>query len=180
MIADHSGMTLISGSGNDYVQGGDGNDVLIGGLGADILVGGAGADLFKWTLNGVDDKTDHIQDFNVVEGDSIDLMDVVQDLGNHLTMEQLLNNLSTSNQLTAQVVDNNIELAVTTDNNVQQTIVIDNLATQIDFTGMSSLDIMSTLLIKTYYVTIKSLSSSRKLLASRLSRGQLFSYGISP
>ncbi|QXC55518.1 retention module-containing protein [Vibrio mimicus] len=146
VLADNSGMTLMSGSGNDYIQGGDGNDVLIGGLGADILVGGAGADIFKWTLNGVDTQTDHIRDLNVGEGDSIDLTDVVQDLGNHLTMEQLLNNLSSSNQLTAQVVDNNIELAVTTDNNVQQTIVIDNLATQIDFSGMSSLDIIGTLL----------------------------------
>ncbi|MGL4830215.1 MAG: calcium-binding protein, partial [Vibrio sp.] len=146
VLADNSGMTLISGSGNDYVQGGDGNDLLMGGLGADILVGGAGADTFKWTLDSVDTQTDHIRDLNVGEGDSIDLMDVVQDLGNHLTMEQLLNNLGSSNQLTAQVIDNNVELAVTTDNNVQQTIVIDNLATQIDFSGMSSLDIISTLL----------------------------------
>ncbi|HGE6069326.1 TPA: type I secretion C-terminal target domain-containing protein [Vibrio cholerae] len=139
-------MTLLSGSGDDFVQGGAGDDVLVGGLGADILVGGTGADMFKWTLDGVDDKVDHIRDFNVSEGDSIDLIDVVQDLGNHLTMEQLLNNLSVSNQLTAQVVDNDVTLQVTTDNQVQQTIVIENLATQIDFTGMSSLDIIGTLL----------------------------------
>ncbi|EOE6380188.1 retention module-containing protein [Vibrio cholerae] len=146
LVADNSGMTLLSGSGDDFVQGGAGDDVLVGGLGADILVGGTGADMFKWTLDGVDDKVDHIRDFNVSEGDSIDLIDVVQDLGNHLTMEQLLNNLGVSNQLTAQVVDNDVTLQVTTDNQVQQTIVIENLATQIDFTGMSSLDIIGTLL----------------------------------
>ncbi|HGY0671406.1 TPA: retention module-containing protein [Vibrio cholerae] len=146
LVAGNSGMTLLSGSGDDFVQGGAGDDVLVGGLGADILVGGTGADMFKWTLDGVDDKVDHIRDFNVSEGDSIDLIDVVQDLGNHLTMEQLLNNLSVSNQLTAQVVDNDVTLQVTTDNQVQQTIVIENLATQIDFTGMSSLDIIGTLL----------------------------------
>ncbi|WP_443098468.1 T1SS-143 repeat domain-containing protein [Vibrio cholerae] len=146
LVADNSGMTLLSGSGDDFVQGGAGDDVLVGGLGADILVGGTGADMFKWTLDGVDDKVDHIRDFNVNEGDSIDLIDVVQDLGNHLTMEQLLNNLSVSNQLTAQVVDNDVTLQITTDNQVQQTIVIENLATQIDFTGMSSLDIIGTLL----------------------------------
>lgn len=146
LVAGNSGMTLLSGSGDDFVQGGAGDDVLVGGLGADILVGGTGADMFKWTLDGVDDKVDHIRDFNVNEGDSIDLIDVVQDLGNHLTMEQLLNNLSVSNQLTAQVVDNDVTLQVTTDNQVQQTIVIENLATQIDFTGMSSLDIIGTLL----------------------------------
>ncbi len=146
LVADNSGMTLLSGSGDDFVQGGAGDDVLVGGLGADILVGGTGADMFKWTLDGVDDKVDHIRDFNVSEGDSIDLIDVVRDLGNHLTMEQLLNNLSVSNQLTAQVVDNDVTLQVTTDNQVQQTIVIENLATQIDFTGMSSLDIIGTLL----------------------------------
>ncbi len=146
LVADNGGMTLLSGSGDDFVQGGAGDDVLVGGLGADILVGGTGADMFKWTLDGVDDKVDRIRDFNVSEGDSIDLIDVVQDLGNHLTMEQLLNNLSVSNQLTAQVVDNDVTLQVTTDNQVQQTIVIENLATQIDFTGMSSLDIIGTLL----------------------------------
>ncbi|WP_418383586.1 type I secretion C-terminal target domain-containing protein [Vibrio mimicus] len=146
VIADNSGMMLISGSGDDYLQGGTGDDVLIGGLGADILVGGSGADLFKWTLNGVDENVDHIRDFSVSEGDSIDLTDVVQDLGSHLTMEQLLSSLSSSNQLAAHVVDNNLELDVMTDNNVHQTIVIDNLASQMDFTGMSSLDIISTLL----------------------------------
>ncbi|HGH6015794.1 TPA: retention module-containing protein [Vibrio mimicus] len=146
VIADNSGMMLISGSGDDYLQGGTGDDVLIGGLGSDILVGGSGADLFKWTLNGVDENVDHIRDFNVSEGDSIDLTDVVQDLGSHLTMDQLLSSLSSSNQLAAHVVDNNLELDVMTDNNVHQTIVIDNLASQMDFTGMSSLDIISTLL----------------------------------
>ncbi|ENM5913014.1 retention module-containing protein [Vibrio mimicus] len=146
VVADNSGMMLISGSGDDYLQGGTGDDVLIGGLGSDILVGGSGADLFKWTLNGVDENVDHIRDFNVSEGDSIDLTDVVQDLGSHLTMEQLLSSLSSSNQLAAHVVDNNLELDVMTDNNVHQTIVIDNLASQMDFTGMSSLDIISTLL----------------------------------
>ncbi|TQQ45931.1 retention module-containing protein [Vibrio cholerae] len=146
LVADNSGMTLLSGSGDDFIQGGAGDDVLVGGLGADILVGGTGADMFKWTLDGVDDKVDRIRDFNVSEGDSIDLIDVVQEFGNHLTMEQLLNNLSVSNQLTAQVVDNDVTLQVTTDNQGQQTIVIENLATQIDFTGMSSLDIIGTLL----------------------------------
>lgn len=54
-----------------------GDDVLVGGLGVDILVGGMGVDMFKWMFDGVDDKVDYICDFNVNEGDSIDLIDVV-------------------------------------------------------------------------------------------------------
>ncbi|HGF7192509.1 TPA: calcium-binding protein, partial [Vibrio cholerae] len=146
LIADNSGMILRSGSGDDVVQGGAGNDVLVGGLGADILVGGAGADIFKWTLDGVDDKVDHIRDFNVSEGDSIDLTDVLADLESQLSLEDLLESLAASNQLTAQVVDDNLELQVITDNNVQQKIIIENLATQINFSGMESNDIVGTLL----------------------------------
>ncbi|MGL5653885.1 MAG: calcium-binding protein, partial [Vibrio sp.] len=146
VIADQSGITLVAGSGNDYVQGGAGDDVLIGGSGNDILIGGAGADLFKWTADSTSDQVDRIRDFSLNQGDSIDLTDVVQDLGSNLSLEQILTNLGESNQLTAQVVNNDLQLGVTTDNSVHQTIVIENLASQIDFSGMNSLDIISTLL----------------------------------
>ena len=48
-------MTLIGGSGNDYLLGGDADDVLIGGPGNDTLLGGAGNDTFIDELrNGVE------------------------------------------------------------------------------------------------------------------------------
>ncbi|MBN9134792.1 MAG: type I secretion C-terminal target domain-containing protein, partial [Phyllobacterium sp.] len=66
--------TLLGGAGDDILKGGSGNDFLDGGTGTDHLFGGAGADTFIFdakTLGGVD----HIADFNVAEGDVINLRD---------------------------------------------------------------------------------------------------------
>ncbi|MDD2052609.1 type I secretion C-terminal target domain-containing protein [Pseudomonas putida] len=63
--------TLDGGKGNDILLGGDGDDILIGGAGDDILIGGAGADTFVWNKN--DFGHDVIKDFNLGEGDKIDL-----------------------------------------------------------------------------------------------------------
>lgn len=62
---------LDGGKGNDILFGGDGDDILIGGPGDDILMGGAGADTFVWKKN--DFGHDVIKDFNLSEGDKIDL-----------------------------------------------------------------------------------------------------------
>ncbi|MCL2892705.1 immunoglobulin-like domain-containing protein, partial [Brenneria tiliae] len=79
--------TLIGGAGNDILYGGDGNDtllggtgddILIGGAGDDVLTGGAGADIFKWQAGDV--GHDVIKDFNIGEGDRIDLSDLVGEL----------------------------------------------------------------------------------------------------
>ncbi|MDE1222273.1 retention module-containing protein [Vibrio aestuarianus] len=157
LLADDSGLSLTGGSGDDYIEGGAGddilhggagNDILVGGLGADILTGDGGADIFKWTLDSVDDKTDTITDFSTAEGDVIDLTDVVSDLGSQLPMDQLLASLAASNQIEAKVIANtdDVELDVTTDNNVHQTIVVEDLANQFSFDGMTSIDIVGTLL----------------------------------
>ncbi|MDE1324725.1 retention module-containing protein [Vibrio aestuarianus] len=157
LLADDSGLSLTGGSGDDYIEGGAGddilhggagNDILVGGLGADILTGDGGADIFKWTLDSVDDKTDTITDFSTAEGDVIDLTDVVSDLGSQLPMDQLLASLAASNQIEAKVIANtdDVELDITTDNNVHQTIVVEDLANQFSFDGMTSIDIVGTLL----------------------------------
>ena len=54
-----------------------GDDVLVGGDGSDILTGGTGADIFDF--DAIDpDATDTIMDFdNAVEGDVLDLKDVI-------------------------------------------------------------------------------------------------------
>ena len=62
---------LDGGSGNDKLYGDRGNDTLIGGLGNDILNGGGGADTFQFNIN---DGQDIIEDFNVSQGDKIQLM----------------------------------------------------------------------------------------------------------
>ncbi|OEE47821.1 retention module-containing protein [Vibrio anguillarum] len=155
LLAGNVGAQLLGGSGHDHLEGGDGddslvggggNDTLIGGLGADILTGGSGADIFKWTPDTVDEQTDTITDFNAGEGDVIDLTDVVADL--HLPMDQLLVSLHTSHQIEAKVMTNttDVELEILTDNNVHQTIVVQDLASQFNFDGMASIDIVGFLL----------------------------------
>lgn len=61
---------LNGGSGNDILFGQEGDDILNGGSGNDILYGGSGADIFLY--ESLQDRTDIIKDFDVLEGDSID------------------------------------------------------------------------------------------------------------
>ena len=68
---------LNGGLGDDILYGGTGNDILTGGAGNDTLSGGAGRDTFIW-LKG-DDGHDVIKDFNVEQGDRIDLSDLLGD-----------------------------------------------------------------------------------------------------
>ncbi len=69
-------------AGNDVLVGNEGNDTLVGGAGDDVLTGGAGADVFKWSL--ADQGTsntpavDHITQFNLSDGDSINIGDLLQ------------------------------------------------------------------------------------------------------
>ena len=57
-------------------MGGTGNDTLIGGQGNDILIGGTGADTFVWRSGDV--GNDVIKDFKALEGDRIDLRDLLK------------------------------------------------------------------------------------------------------
>lgn len=70
------GDDVLSGlAGNDTLRGGLGADVLTGGLGLDKLFGGGGADLFvfKSAAESSLTKRDEIFDFNLAQGDRIDL-----------------------------------------------------------------------------------------------------------
>ncbi|MDX2350650.1 MAG: type I secretion C-terminal target domain-containing protein, partial [Porticoccus sp.] len=58
----------------DTLLGGGNDDTIIGGLGDDTLTGGTGADIFQWNLGDEGtNSTDTITDFNVGEGDVLDL-----------------------------------------------------------------------------------------------------------
>ena len=71
---------LDGGADNDILNGGGGDDILRGGLGNDQLTGGTGADLFLWLRGDLNTAggTDIIRDLNRVEGDRIDLSDLLQ------------------------------------------------------------------------------------------------------
>ncbi|MEW9856569.1 cadherin domain-containing protein [Novosphingobium sp. M1R2S20] len=67
---------LVGGAGGDTLKGGSGDDILIGGTGRDTLNGGTGADVFVFnrgetTFNS--SSYDSIADFNMTDGDRIDL-----------------------------------------------------------------------------------------------------------
>ncbi|HHF3229548.1 TPA: retention module-containing protein [Vibrio diabolicus] len=143
LVSGDTGINLIGGDGDDVILGGDGDDVLIGGLGSDILTGGDGSDIFKWTVDSVDEgAVDTITDFTVNE-DSIDLREVISDLNNSMIdMDDLLGHISADYDASTE----SVSLNITTDANVQQTIVVENLGTSIDFNGLSSNEIVESLL----------------------------------
>ncbi|MGB1076763.1 MAG: proprotein convertase P-domain-containing protein, partial [Bdellovibrionales bacterium] len=65
--------TLYGDDGSDALYGGAGDDVIIGGNGRDYLYGQAGADTFLLDLEDVD----RIRDFQLSEGDRIDISDLL-------------------------------------------------------------------------------------------------------
>ncbi|WP_409589175.1 cadherin-like domain-containing protein, partial [Vibrio jasicida] len=143
LVGGDTGINLIGGEGDDLIVGGDADDVLIGGLGSDILTGGDGSDTFKWTVDSVDEgAVDTITDFTVNE-DSIDLREVISDLNNPMIdMDDLLGHISADYDAATEAVSLNI----TTDTNVHQTIVVEHLGDALDFNGLSSNEIVESLL----------------------------------
>jgi Ca2+-binding RTX toxin-like protein len=78
VLSGFGGLDAIRGyGGDDIIDGGAGLDVLFGGTGRDVLTGGTGLDYFYWNSTaetGVTPGTaDVIVDFNIAEGDRINL-----------------------------------------------------------------------------------------------------------
>ncbi|WP_439889384.1 DUF5801 repeats-in-toxin domain-containing protein [Pseudomonas sp. MBLB4123] len=76
---------LFGGAGNDTLLGNGGDDFLVGGLGGDIMTGGSGKDTYIWQKGGLGGGVDHITDFNVdlsgVNSDTLDLSQLLSDVG---------------------------------------------------------------------------------------------------
>ncbi|MGB1238524.1 MAG: type I secretion C-terminal target domain-containing protein, partial [Pseudomonadales bacterium] len=81
---------LFGGAGNDILSGGDGDDILFGGLGDDQMTGGAGADTFFFTAADGDEQSDTILDFDVSEGDVLDLSDLLDTAQNVSNLDNYL------------------------------------------------------------------------------------------
>ncbi|MBE3659613.1 hypothetical protein BOO91_01450 [Vibrio navarrensis] len=120
--------TLDGGLGNDILYGQGGNDILIGGLGNDILTGGEGADIFKWV--DMETASDRVTDFNVEQGDKLDLSDLFDDMSK-ADIETLLADLEGDSK--GSVGDVSIE--VTNENGAHLTIVKGGQTLTIDFDG---------------------------------------------
>ncbi|WP_133126190.1 beta strand repeat-containing protein, partial [Vibrio breoganii] len=145
-IVDGDENTVLTGtSGDDELIGGDGADTLIGGLGSDILTGGLGGDLFVWT--DVDDGTqDVITDFNLIEGDSIDLTGVLDELVTNTDLDSLLQDFSVNQELTATLLSNNEDVQIdfsSTPDTEKQSIVVKGLNSQLDYGADPSKDLLT-------------------------------------
>ncbi|MFS1959353.1 retention module-containing protein [Vibrio lentus] len=132
---------LVGGSGDDTLIGGDGNDTLIGGGGSDILTGGNGMDSFVW-LNIEDGVADTITDFNLSEGDQIDLREVLPEL-----KDATVNMTTLLQHIDAKVDGNDVELTINPDGlgTTEQVIVVEDLAPQLTLSGTMPSDILDAL-----------------------------------
>lgn len=80
MRADAGNDVLIGNDGNDILYGDSGSDILRGGAGTDYLYGGLGADTFAFDKTNTGTGVDRIKDFNISQGDRIDISNVLQGL----------------------------------------------------------------------------------------------------
>ncbi|MFS1892923.1 retention module-containing protein [Vibrio lentus] len=150
LLAGANATDLTGGSGNDRLEGGmgddtlvggDGNDTLIGGGGSDILTGGDGMDSFVW-LNIEDGVADTITDFNLSEGDQIDLREVLPEL-----KDATVNMTTLLQHIDAKVDGNDVELTINPDGlgTTEQVIVVEDLAPQLTLSGTMPSDILDAL-----------------------------------
>jgi Ca2+-binding RTX toxin-like protein len=80
-----SHQVLLGNAGNDVLSGGSGDDLLTGGAGNDNLTGGTGADIFRFIQ--FETGQDTITDFNVNQGDKLDLRGLLTNTG--MTLDNL-------------------------------------------------------------------------------------------
>lgn len=78
LYGDDGNDYLFGSTGNDTLNGGAGDDVLHGEAGTDTLTGGTGADSFVFQASTALSAIDTITDFNLLDGDKIDISDVLQ------------------------------------------------------------------------------------------------------
>ena len=114
---------LLGQGGNDTLLGGDGNDILFGGMGDDTLTGGAGADQFVWQKG--EAGHDVIKDFNIGEGDSLNLADLLQ--GEHATADSLAQYLTFSVNATTSTTTISVNPTGATGGATTQTIDLANV-----------------------------------------------------
>jgi Ca2+-binding RTX toxin-like protein len=94
-IYGNGGDDIIFGEGNnDTIFGGDGDDWIDGGAGNDSMTGGNGADTFHFVYGGDgSNEVDRITDFDMAEGDILDLSDLLDNLPAVISGANLLNHL---------------------------------------------------------------------------------------
>ena len=126
---------LIGDAGNDLLFGDAGADILRGGLGNDQLTGGANNDLFSWSKG--DTGTDVIKDFNISEGDRIDLHDLLQGETDS-TISNFLQFDTTTKTLLISSTGHLNDVGGTVLSHADTTIKLENAGSPIDLSGYGS------------------------------------------
>ncbi|CAM3049257.1 retention module-containing protein [Vibrio rarus] len=143
-VVDGDQDSILRGSDfDDELIGGAGNDTLLGGLGSDILTGGEGEDLFVWQEvdNG---QQDVITDFDLSEGDSIDLLGVLDELSSVPDLNDLLDNFANTQELTATLIEDSDDVLVNVASDADsQSIVVKGLNNQLDYGGDPDKDLLT-------------------------------------
>ncbi|WP_279343152.1 VWA domain-containing protein, partial [Vibrio vulnificus] len=141
LIGNTGNDILFGQGGNDTLDGGVGKDTLIGGIGNDILTGGGDADIFKWTT--MEHAKDSVTDFNVSQGDKLDLADLFDDMSK-ADIDTLLADLGSGDN---QGAVGDVSISVSDDASASHlTIVKGGQTLTIDFDGASAADITSSLM----------------------------------
>jgi Ca2+-binding RTX toxin-like protein len=114
----------INGDGLDnIIFGAGGSDTLSGGLGSDTLIGGQDSDTFVWASGDADGSIDTITDFNVGDGEVLDLSDLLSgESASALSLDDYLTISSDGTDTTILIDDNGAAAGGGTG-----TIVLDNV-----------------------------------------------------
>jgi hypothetical protein len=136
-LVGSSGFDILNGGeGSDTLQGQGGNDILVGGLGDDILTGGEGSDLFKWI--DMDNSVDFVTDYNIEQGDRLDLTDLLEDQ-TPLELDNLLSDLASGDN---QGQNSNVSITITDNGtDAQLSINKDGQTLTVDFEGTLASDV---------------------------------------
>ena len=118
-------LTLIGGAGDDELIGAEGNDILIGGAGNDILTGNEGVDVFDWNQGdeGEDGSQaiDIVTDFDAVEGDILDLADLLEgETDDAVTLDNYLS-------FSSDGTDTTVSVSTTSGGPVVQQIILEGV-----------------------------------------------------
>jgi len=116
--------TLLGGAGDDTLLGGAGDDLLLGGKGSDTMTGGEGKDVFTFKSADLEEGTvtvDHITDFNMSQGDVLDLSGMLDDEATSDNLASYLDLAFASNG------DTEISVRESPDGEVVQKIVLDGV-----------------------------------------------------
>ncbi|MGY4012474.1 T1SS-143 repeat domain-containing protein [Aeromonas molluscorum] len=146
-----AGNELHGSGGDDHLVGSQGDDILYGGAGSDILTGGLGSDTFAWTLpdagSASQPAVDTITDFNLQQGDRLDLSDMLGGVSGS-DINSLLSHIQVSVTAGANgVSDLHLDISPAGDGQITQSIDVKSVdLSSLNMGGGSQSEILTSLI----------------------------------